>query len=260
MGPHVIVMAPPDFNQDASLGAAAEPFHVEALVAEFTVEALVGAVLPRFAGIDQGGVDLRLGEPFQDRFAHEFRSVIGAQERRGAMYADQAGQHLDDTRGTDAARHVDRQAFPRELVDDSQTFDLLPVGTGIVNEIVGPDLVRSVGRQGSRPRRGNPPSWPASRQLQAGRTPEAIGALGTHGMTLATQEDPDTPVAVARIPGRDASHGVECRRVAFGAHRAVLQHRARHSISSQAWRWECPRSIAKATWSLRACELTIFGG
>jgi hypothetical protein len=33
-----------------------------------------------------------------------------------------------------------------------------------------------------------------------------------------------------------------------------------NSINSQAWRWECPRSIAKATWSLRACELTIFGG
>jgi hypothetical protein len=32
------------------------------------------------------------------------------------------------------------------------------------------------------------------------------------------------------------------------------------SINSQAWRWVCPRSIAKATWSLRACELTIFGG
>jgi hypothetical protein len=32
------------------------------------------------------------------------------------------------------------------------------------------------------------------------------------------------------------------------------------SVNSQAWRWECPRSIAKATWSLRACEFTIFGG
>jgi hypothetical protein len=32
------------------------------------------------------------------------------------------------------------------------------------------------------------------------------------------------------------------------------------STNSQAWRWVCPRSIAKATWSLRACELTIFGG
>jgi len=30
------------------------------------------------------------------------------------------------------------------------------------------------------------------------------------------------------------------------------------SINSQAWRWVCPHSIAKATWSRRACELTIF--
>src|SRR6266508_653430 len=65
MRPDVIVMAPPDFDEDASFGAAAEPFHVQAFVAELAVEALVIAVLPRLAGIDQGGVDLRFGEPFQ---------------------------------------------------------------------------------------------------------------------------------------------------------------------------------------------------
>ena len=29
MRPHVIVMAPPDFNEDASFAAAAKPFHVQ---------------------------------------------------------------------------------------------------------------------------------------------------------------------------------------------------------------------------------------
>jgi hypothetical protein len=32
MWPHVIVMAPPDFDQDASFGTAAEPFHAQAFV------------------------------------------------------------------------------------------------------------------------------------------------------------------------------------------------------------------------------------
>ena len=81
MRPHVIVMAPPDFDEDARFGAAAKPFHAQALVAELAVEALVVAVLPRLAGIDQGGVDLRFGEPFQDRLAHELGPLS---ERRNA--------------------------------------------------------------------------------------------------------------------------------------------------------------------------------
>lgn len=51
MRPHVIVMAPPDFDEDTSFGAAAEPFHAQAFIAELAVEALVIAVLPRLAGI-----------------------------------------------------------------------------------------------------------------------------------------------------------------------------------------------------------------
>jgi len=143
MRPYVIVMAPPDFDEDSSFGAAAEPFHAQAFVAELAVEALVVAVLPRLAWIDQRGVDLRLGEPLQDRLAHELGAIVRAQERRRTVRADQSGEHVDHAGGADAARHVDGMALPRELVDDGQTFDLPPVGTGIVNEVVGPYLVRT---------------------------------------------------------------------------------------------------------------------
>ena len=40
MRPHVIVMAPPDFDEDAGFDAAAKPFHAQAFVAELAVEAL----------------------------------------------------------------------------------------------------------------------------------------------------------------------------------------------------------------------------
>ena len=42
MRPYVIVMAPPDFDEDSSFGAAAEPFHAQAFVAELAVEAYMG--------------------------------------------------------------------------------------------------------------------------------------------------------------------------------------------------------------------------
>jgi hypothetical protein len=63
MRPHIIAMPTPDFDEHAGFGAATETLHAQALIAELAVEAFVGAVLPRFAGIDQGGVDLGLREP-----------------------------------------------------------------------------------------------------------------------------------------------------------------------------------------------------
>ena len=81
MRPYVIVMTPPDFDEDACFGATAKPLHAQAFVAELAVEALIGAVLPRVSGIDQRSVDLRLGELLKDHLAHEFRAILRAQDR-----------------------------------------------------------------------------------------------------------------------------------------------------------------------------------
>ena len=55
MWPDIIVMSPPDFDQDAGLGATTEPFHAQALVAELAIETFVGTVLPGFAGVNRRG-------------------------------------------------------------------------------------------------------------------------------------------------------------------------------------------------------------
>src|SRR5271169_2862672 len=116
MRPYCIVMPTPDFDQDPSLDAVAKPLHVQALVAELAVEALVGAILPRLARIDQGGVDLDLGEPYQDSVANEFRTVVRTQKHRRTVDADEAGEHVNDPGGADASRHVDGEALAGELV------------------------------------------------------------------------------------------------------------------------------------------------
>ena len=85
MRPHGIVMAPSDFDVDAGFGATAKSFHAQAFVTELAIEAVVIAVLPRLAGIDQGGVDLCSGEPFQNGLADELRAVVGEQKRRCAV-------------------------------------------------------------------------------------------------------------------------------------------------------------------------------
>ena len=49
--PDLVVVLAPGFDDDAGLAARAEPFDGQALVAEFAIEAFIGAVLPRLARI-----------------------------------------------------------------------------------------------------------------------------------------------------------------------------------------------------------------
>src|SRR5262245_22661214 len=57
----------------------------------------------------------------QERLADELRTVIGADEHRYTVSADQPGKYVDDASRADIACHIDRQALARELVEDSQT-------------------------------------------------------------------------------------------------------------------------------------------
>ncbi len=139
-------MLAPSVDDDLRFAARAEPFDAQAFVAQLAVETL-GTVLPRFAGIDQRHLDVRLDDPPEDRLADELRAVIGAQEPRGAALAHEHCEHINDALGADAAGDVDREALARVLVDDRLALDLLAVGAGIEDEVVCPDAVRREGRQ-----------------------------------------------------------------------------------------------------------------
>ena len=84
-------------------------------------------------------LDAGLCQPLEDRQADELRPVVRAQEERRAVHADEPRQHLDHALGADRAGHVDGQTLPGELVDDRQAFELLAVGAGVEDEVVGPD-------------------------------------------------------------------------------------------------------------------------
>src|SRR6476620_9829843 len=199
MRPDFIVMAAPGFDDHLRLASAAEPLEAQALVTEAAVEALVHAVLPRLTRIDQRRFDARLLQPFEDRFAHEFGAIIRAQVAWRTAFADQPRQHLDHALRTDAAGDVDGQALARELVDDCQTFQALPVGTGIEYEVIGPQEIGSGGRNGPRSGGCYTPSATASRQLQLRYAPQPMRTMPAHVKALPAQEDADAPIAIARI-------------------------------------------------------------
>src|SRR5262245_23731875 len=181
MRAHGIVMTPPSFDNNLRFATTAEPLQAQVFVAETTVETLVGAVLPRLAGIDQRHFDPGDFQPLEDCLAHEFRAVVRAQELRCAAFADQSGQHFDHPPRADATRHVDRQALAGELVDHREALQALAVGAVVEQEVVRPDVVRPRIWQWTRTRARYAPPWPSPRQLQSCQTPQPIGPVPAPG-------------------------------------------------------------------------------
>ncbi len=54
------------------------------------------------------------------------------------MEDHQPRQHVDDAPGSDRARDVDGQALAGVLIDDRQALDLLALGGGVEDEVLGP--------------------------------------------------------------------------------------------------------------------------
>src|SRR5699024_7704619 len=121
------------------------------------------------------------------------------QDLRSAVHADQLRQHLDDTTGADRPGHVDGKALTGELVDDGQTLDLLAVGAGVEDEVVGPDLPGARRRLGPRSAVGDALAASLPRHLQTGFAPQPPGPVDTHLVSLTFEKDMDAAVAVTRI-------------------------------------------------------------
>ena len=96
MWPDRVVVLPPIFNHDPGLNPVAEPLHGQTFIPEFAVEAFRRPVLPGFTRIDQGRFNALVDDPFQERHADEFRTVIASQVARRTPHTDQLGQHLND--------------------------------------------------------------------------------------------------------------------------------------------------------------------
>lgn len=68
------------------------------------------------------------------------------------MNADEPREHLDHAARADAAGNIDGQALAGVLIDPREALQLLAVGTGVEDKVIGPDLVRAAGSQRPRAR------------------------------------------------------------------------------------------------------------
>ena len=228
MWPDGVVVTAPGFDDDSGLSAGAKPLHREALVAQLAVEALIRAVLPRLAGFDVRRVDLGVGDPLQDGARYELRPIVRSNDLRCAMPADQTAQHFDDPHGANGAGHIDGQALPGVLVDDRQALEFLAVGTGVEDEIIGPDLVAHAGCQWPGTSSRHALHRPLAGHLEAGHTPEPVAALDAHRMTFSGKEYLDAPVAVARVLGSQLAHSCNGWGISLLQNRLVPQRGSRN--------------------------------
>lgn len=114
------------------------------------------------------------------------------------MKTDQLREHFDDPTRADRARHIDRQAFAREFIDDRQALQLLTIGTGVEDEVVSPNLpgCKRRLRPGARQRNAFPRTSP--RHLESALLPRPPRAIDAHSMALTFEKDVDATIAITK--------------------------------------------------------------
>ena len=145
MRPDGVVVTTPALDDDARFGQRVEDFAVEQFVTQTRVEALDEAVLPWTAGSDIGGLGANRRDPFLHGLGHELRSIVRPNMTRHTTQDEQVRQNLDDVDGFELPIDPDCQALMRELVDDVQHAILPALMRAVLDEVVGPDMVRPLG-------------------------------------------------------------------------------------------------------------------
>ena len=127
VGPILIVLTTPGLEDDCRLVAIREEFLVQALVAEAAVEALPVGVLPRAARVDVPGLRPPLSQPALQDLGDEFRPVVRAEPFRRPMLGERPLQDGDDPPGAERGPDLDRQALPREFIDQREDRNACPL-------------------------------------------------------------------------------------------------------------------------------------
>jgi hypothetical protein len=101
-------MPAPTLDQSPSFGQGVEDLAVEQLTPEFSIEALVVAVLPWAARFDEQRLHANPRQPFPHRNSGELTAIVGTDVIRWAMPGEQVCQHMQNIVMPQAARNLDR--------------------------------------------------------------------------------------------------------------------------------------------------------
>ncbi len=205
MRPLGVVVDAPALDQHAGFGQGIEDLAVEQLVAQLAIEALVGAVLPGAGPLDVQRAHTKPAQPCPHDRSDELRPLVRADVLRRTARDEQLGQRRQHVVARQPPRHHDRQALPRERVDHRQHAELPPVMGAVLDEVVGPDMVRPLRPQPDAGLIRQPQPAPfrlTLRHLQPLPTPDPLHPLGVHQPARAAQQRRDPAVAIATEAAR----------------------------------------------------------
>ena len=202
-------MAPPSFDENLGFLEGVEYLTIQELVAQSGIETLDVAVLPGRSRLDEGGAGPDCSDPPPDGFGDELRAVVGTDPSRDAAQDEQVGQHVDDVNGGKLPAHPDRQALAGELVQDVEHAEGPAVMGLMMDEVIGPDVVRPLGTQPDAGAVVQPQTVPLRLflgHLQPLAPPQALDPLVVDLPAGDTQQGRDAPIAVAAILAGQLGH------------------------------------------------------
>lgn len=197
-----VVVSPPCLDQDLGFGEAEEQLAIEQLVAQLAVEALAIAVFPRTSRFDIGGFGAYGGDPIAERAGNELRPIVGSDIGWWSVQDHQISQGLQHVGGVQFALHPDGQCLVGELVDHAQHSELPSIVGPILDEVIGPDVVRPIGAQAHARAVVQPEPaalWLFLWDFQPLPSPDPLHPLGVHCPAGMAQQGRDPPVAVAAV-------------------------------------------------------------
>lgn len=121
---------------------AREPVLMEALVAEFAVEALDVAVLHGAPWLDEGVPNVVFLGSGDEGPAGEFRAVVGSDSGRVVPEACALVQQPGRRQAAATVAHGDLHAIVAEVIGHGQALDAPSVGQAVAAEVRAPHLAR----------------------------------------------------------------------------------------------------------------------
>lgn len=85
VGSLMVVEGAPSLDEHSGLSNIAEPFAVQAIIAQLAIEAFHKSFLPRTAGCDEGRTNVLISKPAHHRRGGELRTVVNADILRLAV-------------------------------------------------------------------------------------------------------------------------------------------------------------------------------
>lgn len=182
----MVVKLPPALDQGSRHSEVPEPLAVQALVPQLPIEAFDEAVAPGLAGRDEGRADVLIPQPAHDRARGELRALVRADELGLAVEPHEPSERQNHVARGERAHHLDRQALPGVLIDDTEQAYRLLARQAIVHEVVAPDVIRPSCAGQADVGAAAPTSRPSARQGELELSPQT----------------PDTPEPEIELGGR----------------------------------------------------------